>query len=371
MTRRVVVCPDKFAGTLTAAEAAAAIARGWRSVRGDDEIVTVPLADGGEGTVDVVAQAHPGAEVRRVEVADARGVATQAAWLWLPDGTAVVETAQACGLSALAADQRDPLLTTTYGVGQLLTRVLAATPSRVVVGLGGSATVDGGAGMVSALTVHGVRRADGHGVKIGGRWVADVASVRPVRLAGPAPEVLIASDVTSPLLGEKGAARIFGPQKGADADGVKILEAALANWADVVEAAVPGGPWRDLPGAGAAGGLGFALMAFLGGRVHSGAAVVADLVGLDVTGADVVITGEGSLDAQTLKGKAPEEARRRAAAAGAVTVAVAGVVQEGAGAAFDLVEPLGPDGPVRPFETAADAAAQVARRVRGAGPWCW
>lgn len=359
---RVLISPDKFAGTLTALEAAAAIAEGWASVRAQDDLRRVPLADGGEGTIAVVAHARPDALTHAVEVADARGLATTATWLALPDGTALVEVAQACGLSGLSPEQRDPLRATTYGVGQLLAAVLATWPARIVVGLGGSATVDGGAGMASALTGHALRRADGNAVKVGGRWVAEVVQVRPVDL-GPLPPVVIASDVTNPLLGPDGAAAVFGPQKGADADGVAELDAALAWFADVVERDVAGGPWRHRPGAGAAGGLGFALMAFLGGVVQSGAQVVADLVGFDPGGVDVVVTGEGSLDRQTLAGKGPAEVRRRGAAAGARTVALAGRMEAEVAALFDVAEALGPDGMTRPYETLVAAAARAAAKL--------
>lgn len=359
---RVVIAPDKFAGTLTAVEAAGVIAAGWRTVRPQDELVTAPLADGGEGTIDVVAAARPDAVRHVVEVADARGVATQASWLSLPDGTAVVEVAQSCGLSALAEADRDPLRTTTYGVGQLLAAVIANRPSRLVVGLGGSATVDGGAGAMAFLTGHGLRRADGNAVKVGGRWVAEVVAVRGV-LVGPLPPVVIASDVTSPLLGPDGAAAVFGPQKGASPDAVDELEVALGLWADVVERDLPGGPWRDRAGAGAAGGLGFALMAFLGGVVSSGAAVVGELVGLEVIGADVVVTGEGAMDAQTLAGKGPAVVRGQAEAAGARTVALAGRFQDGVEAWFDVAEALGPDGLSLPHAALAAAAARAAERV--------
>ncbi|HUG83656.1 MAG TPA: glycerate kinase [Euzebya sp.] len=360
---RVVISPDKFAGTLTAVQAATAIAEGWGAVRPQDELVITPLADGGEGTIAVVAHARADAVRRTVEVADARGIATSADWLSLPDGTALVEAAQACGLSLLPPVDRDPLRTTTYGVGQLLRAVLDTGPARVVVGLGGSATVDGGAGMAAHLTGHGLRRADGNAVKVGGRWVAQILSVRAVIGVGHLPPVVIASDVTNPLLGPDGAARVFGPQKGADADAVAELESALTSWAGVVERDLDGGPWRDLPGAGAAGGLGFALMAFLGGQVHSGARVIADMVGLDVAGADVVITGEGSLDAQTLAGKGPAEVRRLGMEHGARTVAVAGRIDAAAGQAFDIAEPLGPEGMTLPREMVVAAAARAAHRV--------
>lgn len=359
---RVLLAPDSFSGTLSAADAARAMAEGWRAVRPDDEVVVRPMSDGGQGLLAVVALAWPDAVRHEVEVADARGVARTAAWLAMPDGTAVVEAAQAVGLHDLAPDHRDPLRATTYGLGQLLLTVAAASPSRIVIGLGGSATVDGGAGMLSAMTGHALRRADGNGVKIGGRWVAETASLR-AEAVPPLPPVVIASDVVNPLLGPRGAATVFGPQKGASPDGVRELEAALASYADVVEAAMPGGPWRDRPGAGAAGGLGFALMALTGADTTPGAEVVAGLVGLDTVGAAVVVTGEGRLDAQTAEGKAPDHVAGLARRAGARTAVIAGQVADGGGAGFDLVEALGPNGLTDPHGAVVAAARRLAARV--------
>ncbi len=359
---RVVIAPNKFAGTLTAVQAAQAMAEGWAQARPEDDLVLVPLADGGEGTVEVVAIACPDAVRHTVEVADARGVATRATWLSLSDGTAVVEVAQACGLSTLPTDQRDPLRTTTYGVGQLLRAVLDTAPRTVVVGLGGTATVDGGAGMISALTGHALRRGDGNAVRVGGRWVAEAVRLRPLDL-GPVPEVVLASDVTNPLLGHNGAAAVFGPQKGAAPQDVEELERALSGFADVLERDLPGGPWRARPGAGAAGGLGFALMGLLGARVHSGAVVIGDLVGFDPTGADVLLTGEGSLDTQSLGGKGPVAVARAASAAGARTVAIAGRITPDAAAAFDVTADLGPEGLNRAWEMLVEVTKRTAGTV--------
>ena len=356
---RVLIAPDSFSGTLTALQAAEAIAEGWRRARPGDEVVLVPMSDGGEGLVDVVGHAQPAATWHAVEVADARGLATDAVWLELPDGTAVVETARACGLHTLPVDARDPLRATTYGVGQLLADVAGRGCRRVVIGLGGSATVDCGAGMVSALTGHALRRADGNGVKVGGRWVREAATLRPHAPLGLG-DVVIASDVTNPLLGPEGAAAVFGPQKGADPDGVVELEQSLAACADVLERDLPGGPWRDRPGAGAAGGLGFALMALTGATPRSGAEVVAELVGLDVQRADVVVTGEGSIDAQTSSGKAPAVVAAAARAAGAMTVGIGGRVHPAGTSGFDRIGELGEEGLTRPAHRLAEVAAEVA-----------
>jgi glycerate 2-kinase len=360
---RVVVAPDKFAGTLRAAEAAAAIEEGWRQARPDDEVVRVPMADGGEGTIDVVAEVT-GAQRVTTEVVDARGHATDAVWLRLPDGRALVEAAQAVGLSRLPADLRDPLQATSYGVGQLLAEAAGSGATAVLVSLGGTATVDGGAGMATALG-HRLLRGDGNGVKVGAMYLRDLDRVEPVSL--PLPPVIAVSDVTNPLLGADGAAVVFGPQKGAAPDDVAELEALLSHFADVVERDVPGGPWRTMPGAGAAGGLGFALAAFCGARVVDGAATVGELAGLDLAldTADVVITGEGKLDGQTARGKAPGYVAERARAVGARVFAVAGAVVGGAGDAFDAVIDLGPEGMVRARELVVGRTAELARREVG------
>jgi len=359
---KVVVAPDKFAGTLSAAEAALAIAAGWRRIRPADEVLLAPMADGGEGTLAVLEAALAGAERIEVEVADALGRPVPAAWLRLPDGRALVEVAQACGLSRLAPEERDPLRTTSYGVGQLLRAAAAAGAVEVIVGLGGSGTVDGGAGMAVALG-HRLLRGDGNGIKVGGAHLGEVDRVVP----GPDLGVPfhVAVDVTSPLLGPDGAVAVFGPQKGADAQGVRALERGLASFAGIAERDLPGGPWRDVPGAGAAGGLGFALMAFCGGVIAPGAALVAELIDLEATlrGADVVITGEGALDAQTAASKAPVYILERARANGALALAVAGRVQDGAGGRFDAVAELGPEGTERPSELVQERAAVLAAAV--------
>lgn len=361
---KVVFAPDKFAGTLTAAEAASAMAAGWQRVRPGDALVRCPMADGGEGTLAVVSAARPDAQSRELEVADARGRAAPARWLQITDGTALVEAAQACGLSQLAPADRDPLRLTTYGVGQLLRAAASAGARRIVVGLGGSATVDGGAGAATALG-HRLLRADGNGLKVGGAWLRDIDAVRP----GPGldAEVIVAVDVTNPLLGEQGAAPVFGPQKGADAEAVRLLADGLRRWADVVERDVPGGPWRDLPGAGAAGGLGFGLVALAPGTLAPGAETVAGLVGLDekVAGADLVVTGEGALDAQTSAGKAPAYVRERAIAAGVPVAAVAGRIDDGAGDVFDMAVELGPGGLERAGELVTERTAELARSLQG------
>lgn len=359
---KVVVAPDKFAGTMSAARAGDAIAEGWRSVRPDDEIVIVPMADGGAGTLDVVAFAVPDAAEMMVEVADARGRARTARWLRLPDGRALIEAAEACGLAWLDEAERDPRLATSYGVGQLLDAAQRTGPRAILIGLGGSATSDGGAGMALALG-HRLLRADGNGVKVGAQHLVDLDHLVLVPRAWP--PITIVGDVDNPLLGERGAVAVFAPQKGAGADDLPVLERALTHFGDVVERDVPGGPWRDLDGAGAAGGLGFGLMAFCGAGMTSGAAAVAELVGLEghVRGADVVVAGEGKLDDQTLAGKTPAFVARVARDAGARALAVAGQVAGRGAELFDDVAALGDGGLDRPVDLTRERAAELASRV--------
>lgn len=357
---RVVIAPDKFAGTLSAAGAAEAMAAGWRRERPADEVVTVPMADGGEGTIDVVDAVVEAATRVRVEVADARGQACEACWLRLPDGRALVEIAQAVGLRRLEPERRDPRLATSYGAGQLLAAAVAGGASELLVGLGGSATSDGGAGLAMALG-HRLLRADGNGVKVGAGFLRDLDRVEPG--AGPSVPVVAATDVMNPLLGPDGAARVFGPQKGASPADLEVLEAALERFADVVERDLPGGPWREREAAGAAGGLGFALLAFCAASVRAGADVVADLVGLPAAleGAGVVVTGEGSLDAQTSGGKVPAYVLARGRERGARVLAVAGRLQAGAGESFDGAVELGPEGMERAAELVTERTADLAR----------
>lgn len=347
----MVIAPDSFGGTLTSPQAARAIADGWARARPDDQVALAPMADGGEGTLAVVAAAA-GGERQAVEVAGPRGRPTTAAWLLLPDGTAVIESAGACGLALVPEGERDPLRTTTYGVGQLLEEARRAGAPRVSVGLGGSASVDGGAGAALALGIRAIRD-DGGGLKIGG---GELASVRTVDRGWLDPswdqlEVVLWADVTTRLAD---AAATFGPQKGATPEMVERLRGGLRRWADVVERDL-GGAWRDLPGSGAAGGLGFGLAAVVGGRLVAGAAAVADLLGLpqEVADADVVVTGEGRLDATSLQGKVVGHVVEVAHEAGVEVLAVVGALAEPVDAIAD-VEPSAPHGP------GGDAAAEVA-----------
>ena len=358
----VVVAPDKFAGTLTAEQAAEAIAAGWRQARPDDEIRTVPMADGGPGTATLVAQSVAGARFHQAEVADPLGHAVAARWLSLPDGRALIESAEACGLHLVDPDRRSPLRSTTYGVGQLLRAAVDTGATEIIVGLGGSATVDGGAGMAGAWG-HRLLRSDGNGLKVGAEYLAGLDRI--VAAAPPSVPVIAAVDVDAPLLGPDGAVAGFAAQKGATPQDVPALEAGLRHLADIAERDLTGGPWRDLPGAGAAGGLGFGLAAFAGARLEPGAAIVAEMVELahDITGAGAVVTGEGRLDRWSLRGKLPGAVADLARRHGVGLYAVVGQAVDGAGDAFDRIEVLGEDGLRDPVRLVIERAAALAAAI--------
>ncbi len=367
---RVLIAPDGFGGTLSPVEAAEAIAAGWRTAAPDDDLDLAPLSDGGPGFVEVLAAARPGAIRRAVRVQDALGRPVRAELL-LDGATAYVESASACGLHLLTDGERTPRATTTYGVGQLLTEALEAGAGRIVVGLGGSATNDGGAGMLAALGLacHG---AGGERLAPGGAALSGLA-----RLAGrPDPrladvELIAATDVDSPLLGLRGASAVFGPQKGSSREDVALLDGALHRFADVLEAHL-GVSVREQQGAGAAGGLGAALLA-LGARRESGISLVQRLVGLParVARAELVVTGEGTLDGSSLSGKVVSGVAALAAAEAVVCLVLAGAVRVGgrelaaAGieAAYSLVEQVGVEAALlRPAEELAALATRVSRQ---------
>jgi glycerate kinase len=339
MTGHVVAAPDKFKGSLTAPEAAAHIAAGLRAVRPGLAVEQVPVADGGDGTVAAALAAgyHPAL----LTVHGPTGDPVRAGYAWR-NGTAIIEAAQACGLTRLPGGVPRPLTATSFGVGELIKDAAGRGPARIVLGLGGVATTDGGAGMLQAL---GARLLDRHGRDLlpGGAALAgldrlDLTALTPLTDV----EVLVATDVDNPLLGPLGAAEVYAPQKGASPAEVAILESALSRWAVHNERLRPRPPrhpgldhdqspgrrsrWADQPGAGAAGGLGFAALAFLGASIRPGIELMLDLISFSrrLAGARLVVTGEGSLDAQTLHGKAPAGVARAAGQAGLPVVAVAG-----------------------------------------------
>ncbi|GHF05386.1 glycerate kinase [Amycolatopsis deserti] len=316
---RVVVAPDKFKGTLPADAVAAAIAAGLRRARADVEVLECPIADGGDGTVAAAVAA--GFEFVPVRASGPVGEPVSTGYA-RRDGTAVIELAAVSGLALLT--ELAPLTATTLGVGELMRAALDAGASRLVLGLGGSSSTDGGAGLLQAL---GARLLDSAGAELppGGAALARLARVD---LGGLDPrlrevELLVASDVDNPLLGEHGAAAVYGPQKGASPEDVELLESALRHLDEVVRAS--GIDVANVPGAGAAGGTGYAL-AMLGASFRPGIDVVLELTGLTekLPGADLLITGEGSLDEQTLRGKGPAGIAAAAAERGIPVVALAG-----------------------------------------------
>ncbi|HEY0573353.1 MAG TPA: glycerate kinase [Pseudonocardia sp.] len=331
---RIVIAPDSYGGTLSAPEAAAAIAEGWRRVAPGDELRELPLADGGTGFLDVL-HAVLGGQLHQVQVTGPLdGKPVDAAWLKVGD-VAYIEMAQAGGLHLVPKEHRDPArakAASSRGVGELIAAAAADSEvSRIVVGLGGSATTDAGA---AALAVLGAVPLDEAGEPLpdGGAALA-----RCARLAGPPVlpgrvRLVLAADVDNPLLGEHGAAAVFGPQKGADAATVAELDAALGRYAEALAAAVHQDPAEltTAPGGGAAGGLGAALLACGGERV-SGAGLVRELSGLDAAldSADLVLTGEGSFDWQSLRGKLITAVAESAAARGLPCLVLAGQVSVG------------------------------------------
>jgi glycerate kinase len=298
---RVVIAPDKFAGTVSAADAAAAIAGGWLSSRAGDEVVQLPMSDGGPGFIEVLASALGAAGRRTVQTTDPLGRPVSAELL-VHEGTAYVESAQAVGLHLLEASERDPERTTSAGLEPLLSAALDSGAAHIVVGLGGSATNDGGRGLIEALDPRLLERLRGV-------------------------DVIAATDVDNPLLGIAGASAVFGPQKGADREAVARLEGRMQAWVAEVDgfAAV-----ADRPGAGAAGGLGAALF-WLGGRREPGAALVAAAIGLDaaLANAALIVTGEGSYDITSLRGKVVSTVAEAAGRAALPCVVVAGQVSVG------------------------------------------
>jgi len=320
---KIVVAPDKFKGSLPATQVAAAIAAGLHAGRPGAEVVTIPVADGGEGTVDAAVAA--GFERVPVTAAGPAGDPVRASYARRGE-VAVVELAGVCGLARLPAGRPAPLTASSFGAGEVLRAALEAGARRIVLGVGGSASTDGGAGLLQAL---GVRVLDtcGEPVRPGGAGLREVAALDLTglhRALYPA-DIILAADVDNPLTGPDGAAEVYGPQKGASPAEVAALDAGLRRWAAVVAAAV-GRDWSRTPGAGAAGGVGFAALAVLGATRRPGIELVLDLAGFETAldGADLVITGEGSLDAQSLAGKTPVGVARAAARRGIAVVAVAG-----------------------------------------------
>ncbi|HTN53572.1 MAG TPA: glycerate kinase [Anaeromyxobacter sp.] len=329
---RVVIAPDSFKGSASALQVAEAMERGLRAVFPEVEVVKVPIADGGEGTVEALVSAT-GGRVLRQAVRGPLGEEVAARWGILGDGrTAVIEMAAASGLPLVPRERRDPRITSTFGTGELVRAALDAGLRRLVVGIGGSATNDGGTGLARAL---GARFLDAAGAELpeGGAALArleriDLAGLDP-RLAGA--ELLVACDVDNPLTGPRGASAVYGPQKGATPAMVQLLDAALARYAAVARAAT-GREVADRPGAGAAGGLGAGLLYFTPARLRPGVEIVLEATGFErlLEGVALVITGEGQTDRQTAMGKAPVGVAAVARRHGVPVLCLSGGLGEGA-----------------------------------------
>jgi glycerate 2-kinase len=340
---RFLIAPDKFKGSLNASEVAENVAKGLRDALPEVKIDIVPMADGGEGTAETICQARGGSWVK-CKAHDPLGREIEARYGWIEDGKlAVMEISEAAGMRRLSEDERDPVRATTFGVGEMILDAKSRRANEIIIGLGGSATNDGGFGMARALGFrffgHGKALTDGVSElaklteiilprKVVGALVASGPKDRPLTqppLQQALPKMIAAVDVQNPLLGENGATRVFSPQKGASKDELNVLEEALTRLADVI-AKEFGFDYRDKPGAGAAGGLGFGLMSFCGATIRPGFNVVAKAVGLEskMKDVDVVITGEGSLDRQTLEGKTPAGVARLARKLGKKVFAIVG-----------------------------------------------
>lgn len=333
---KLVIAPDSFKESLDAQQVAFAIERGFQSIFPEIHTVCVPVADGGEGTTEALVAATAGVQISE-SVRGPLGEPLNAIWGLLGEQpntalTAVVETAAASGLDKISSAQRDALRATTYGTGELILAALERGVRRIILGLGGSATNDGGMGLLSAL---GARFLDAKGevLEAGGAALARLASINLSQMDSRVAETefLVACDVDNPLLGARGASAIFGPQKGATPEQVEQLDAALANLADI-SAKLLGRDCREVAGAGAAGGLGYALVQFLNARMAPGIDLVLEAVRFDeqLQGADLVITGEGRVDGQSLSGKTPVGVARWAKRHDLPVIALCGSIGAGA-----------------------------------------
>ncbi|NLE59334.1 MAG: glycerate kinase [Planctomycetes bacterium] len=340
---RIVVAPDSFKEALSARQVCEAVACGIRRARPDATIDLLPMADGGEGTVDALVAATNG-QLRESTVTGPLGKPVQACWGLLGDGsaTAVLEMAAASGLGLVPSDSRNPLLTTTFGTGQLIAAALDSGVRRILIGIGGSATNDGGTGAAQAV---GVRFVDRNGrVLPNGLSGGQLGLIAGVDLASRDPRIgrvpiEAACDVDNPLCGPGGAAAVYGPQKGADPESVRILDANLAHMADVIERDL-GKDVRDIPGAGAAGGLGAGLPAFFDAKLRPGIQMVMEALRFSerIADADLIITGEGRLDRQSMMGKLIEGIGRAAKSAGVPVIALVGSAGQGADDALEVLQ---------------------------------
>jgi glycerate 2-kinase len=368
---RIVIAPDSFKESLSAPAVAEAMAEGVMRAAPDADFDLVPMADGGEGTVDALVAATGGGKIEAM-VTGPLGDPVVAEWGLLGDGkTAVVEMAAASGLVLVPEDLRDPRKTTTFGTGEVIAQVLEYGVERLIIGIGGSATNDGGAGMAQALGI-ALRDKDGKDLARGGAALANLAEIDASRKLKGLDQLSIevACDVDNPLCGERGASMVYGPQKGADVKTAKELDKALRHFGEVVEK-VFGIEVIDLPGAGAAGGLGAGLITFLGATLRPGASLIAEACGLaqKLDGADLILTGEGRLDGQSVFGKTPVGVAKLGQERGIPVIALAGnlgegferVYDHGISAAFSITH-----GPVSFEEAIQHTAANLANTAEAA-----
>lgn len=370
---RILIAPDKFKGSLTALAAAQAIARGFLRVVPEAETVTMPIADGGEGSAEAICAAL-GGEWITVAARDPLGREIEARYAWLAGDIAVIDMSEASGLWRLVPGERDPMNSSTVGTGQLMADALRRGAKKILVGLGGSATNDGGVGMAEALGFQ-FFGASGERLAAVPANFPYLARIQPPCTPVGA-EIVALCDVVNPLTGERGASHVFGPQKGADPQTVEALDAGLTHVANLVARDLRC-DFRDTPAAGAAGGLGFGLLSFCGAEMRSGFETIAGILNLEeqVTGSDLVITGEGRLDAQTLEGKGPAGVAALARSHGKPVFAFAGIVAAESKIAevFDQTFAITPAG--IPMEEAIrnapslleESAAQAARRFLADG----
>ena len=349
---KIVVASDSFKGSLTSAEVADSIEKGIRDVLPSAEVVKLAVADGGEGTVDALLETMGGRRVS-AEVSDPLGRPCMAEYAILNDEvTAVMEMSSASGLTLLKHEERNPLLTSTYGTGQMIADALDRGCRRFLIGIGGSATNDAGMGMLEALGCRFLDE-DGNALQGCGESMSRIATIDLSNLRSEIgeSEFIVACDVDSPFHGPEGAAYVYGPQKGATPEMVIRLDAGLRNMADLI-AREMGIQVADMPGAGAAGGLGGAFKAFLNAELRKGAEMVLDAIGFDeiIKDADLVITGEGRIDAQTMTGKLPYEVARRAGIRGIPVLAICGRAEIRSHPSFTAICPITP--PETPLQIA-------------------
>lgn len=367
---KVLIAPDSFKGSLTAMQAARAIEAGIKDIFPDCATVLLPVADGGEGTIDALVSATGGSYVT-VTVSDPLMRPVRAVYGVADAGrTAVIEMAAASGLPLLSRFERNPMRTTTYGTGELIRDALARGCRRLLIGIGGSATNDGGTGMLQALGYRFLDRED-RTLGTGGEILDRIAAVDTSRVMPELSEAecRVACDVANPFYGPEGAANVYAPQKGADAAMTRMLDEGLRNFADVVRAHC-GCDVSLVPGAGAAGGVGGALLAFLGAELVPGARMVLNAIGFGdkIGGADLVITGEGKLDRQTLMGKAPQGVLEAAGTAGVPVIAIGGCVEDAdllLEAGFSGIFPITDGNPDFATALRADVATANIRRTAG------